>query len=64
MTQVIQALAKLGVTIYLLFGGYTLFCGFIEKNRKKKIIGALVLIVPTVLLIVTLIVLARKYGAA
>ena len=63
MTVVWQSLVKLGVTVYLLFGGYTLFCGFIEKNRKKRIIGALVLIVPTILLIVTLILLYKKYGA-
>lgn len=62
MIQVIQALAKLAVTVYLLFGGYTLFCGFIEKNRRKKIIGALVLIVPTVALIVAVVILAKKYG--
>ena len=62
MIPVIEALAKLAVTVYLLFGGYTLFCGFIEKNRKKKIIGALVLIVPTVLLIVAIVLLARKYA--
>ena len=37
MTVVWQSLVKLGVTIYLLFGGYTLFCGFIEKNRKKSL---------------------------
>ena len=63
MTVVWQSLVKLGVTVYLLFGGYTLFCGFIEKSRKKRIIGALVLIVPTILLIVTLILLYKKYGA-
>ena len=63
MTVVWQSLVKLGVTVYLLFGGYTLFCGFIEKNRKKRIIGALVLIVPTILLIVILILLYKKYGA-
>ena len=63
MTVVWQSRVKLGVTVYLLFGGYTLFCGFIEKNRKKRIIGALVLIVPTILLIVTLILLYKKYGA-
>ena len=38
MTVVWQSLVKLGVTIYLLFGCYTLFVGFLEKNRKKKII--------------------------
>ena len=63
MTVVWQSLVKLGATVYLLFGGYTLFCGFIEKSRKKRIIGALVLIVPTILLIVTLILLYKKYGA-
>ena len=36
MTVVWQSLVKLGVTVYLLFGGYTLFIGFLEKNRKKK----------------------------
>ncbi|MBP0966759.1 MAG: hypothetical protein IK134_10690 [Oscillospiraceae bacterium] len=63
MTVVWQSLVKLGVTIYLLFGGYTLFCGFIEKNRKKRIIGALVLIVPTILIAVLLRILYLKYGA-
>ena len=62
MTVVWQSLVKLGVTIYLLFGGYTLFCGFIEKNRKKRIIGALVLIVPTILIAVLLRILYLKYG--
>jgi len=63
MTVVWQSLVKLGVTIYLLFGCYTLFVGFLEKNRKKKIAGALVLIVPTVAIIVILKLLANKYGA-
>ncbi len=63
MTVVWQSLVKLGVTIYLLFGCYTLFVGFLEKNRKKKIAGALVLIVPTVAIIVILKYLAKKYGA-
>lgn len=63
MTVVWQSLIKLGVAIYLLFGCYTLFIGFLEKNRKKKIIGALVLIVPTIALAVTLILLYNKYGA-
>ncbi|MBP0975728.1 MAG: hypothetical protein J6Z40_05660 [Oscillospiraceae bacterium] len=63
MTVVWQSLVKLGVTIYLLFGGYTLFCGFIEKSRKKRIIGALVLIVPTILIAVLLRILYLKYGA-
>ena len=63
MTVVWQSLVKLGVTIYLLFGGYTLFCGFIEKSRKKRIIGALVLIVPTILIAVILRILYLKYGA-
>lgn len=63
MTVVWQSLIKLGVTIYLLFGCYTLFVGFLEKNRKKKIAGALVLIVPTVAIIVILKYLAKKYGA-
>ena len=63
MTVVWQSLIKLGVTIYLLFGGYTLFCGFIEKSRKKRIIGALVLIVPTILIAVLLRILYLKYGA-
>ena len=63
MTVVWQSLVKLGVTVYLLFGGYTLFVGFLEKSCKKKIIGALVLIIPTVALIITLKLLYRKYGA-
>ncbi len=63
MTVVWQSLVKLGVTIYLLFGCYTLFVGFLEKNRKKKIAGAIVLIVPTVAIIVILKLLANKYGA-
>ena len=63
MTVVWQSLVKLGVTIYLLFGCYTLFVGFLEKNRKKKIAGALVLIIPTVALMITLKLLYRKYGA-
>ena len=36
MTQIIQSLVKLGITAYLLFGGYILFCGFLEKNKKKN----------------------------
>lgn len=63
MTVVWQSLIKLSVAIYLLFGCYTLFIGFLEKNRKKKIIGALVLIVPTIALAVTLKLLYDKYGA-
>ena len=63
MTVVLQSLVKLGVTIYLLFGCYTIFVGFLEKSRKKKIVGALVLIIPTVALIITLKLLYRKYGA-
>ncbi len=63
MTVVWQSLAKLGVTVYLLFGGYTLFIGFLEQNRKKKIIGALVLIVPTIAIAVILKLLYDKYGA-
>lgn len=63
MTVVWQSLVKLGVTVYLLFGCYTIFVGFLEKNRKKKIVGALVLIVPTVAIIVILKYLAKKYGA-
>ena len=63
MTVVWQSLVKLGVTIYLLFGCYTIFVGFLEKNRKKKIVGAFVLIVPTVAIIVILKLLANKYGA-
>ena len=63
MTVVWQSLVKLGVTIYLLFGCYTLFIGFLEKSRKKKIIGALVLIVPTILIAVILKLLYDKYGA-
>lgn len=63
MTVVWQSLVKLGVTVYLLFGGYTLFIGFLEKNRKKKIIGALVLIVPTIAIAVILKLLYDKYGA-
>lgn len=62
MTQIIQSLVKLGITAYLLFGGYILFCGFLEKNKKKKIAGALILILPTIALIVVLILLYRKYG--
>lgn len=63
MTELLQALAKLAVTAYMLAGGYTLFCGFLEKSRKKKIIGALILIVPTVLLIVLSVVIAQRYAA-
>ena len=62
MTVVWQSLVKLGITAYLLFGGYTLFCGFLEKNRKKKIVGALVLILPTVALIAAIVILWRIYG--
>ena len=62
MTVVWQSLVKLGVTVYLLFGCYTLFVGFLEKNRKKKIIGAIVLIVPTILIAVILKLLYQKYG--
>ena len=63
MTEVWQSLVKLGLTAYLLFGGYTLFVGFLEKNKKKKIAGALILILPTAALILLLVLLAKKYGA-
>ena len=63
MTVVWQSLVKLGVTVYLLFGCYTLFIGFLEKNRKKKIIGTLVLVVPTIVIAVILKLLYDKYGA-
>ena len=63
MTEVLQSLVKLGLTAYLLFGGYTLFVGFLEENKKKKIAGALILILPTVAIIILMIVLAKKYGA-
>ena len=62
MTQIIQSLVKLEITAYLLFGGYILFCGFLEKSKKKKIAGALILIIPTIALVVTLVLLYRKYG--
>ena len=62
MTVIIQSVVKLLITAYLLFGFYTLFCGFLEKNKKKKIAGALILIIPTIALVVTLILLYRKYG--
>ena len=39
-----------------------LFCGFLEKSKKKKIAGALSLIIPTIALVVTLVLLYRKYG--
>ena len=63
MTEVLQSLVKLALTAYLLFGGYTLFVGFLEKNKKKKIAGALILILPTVAIIILMILLAKKYGA-
>lgn len=63
MTAVIQSLVKLAVTAYLLYGAYTLFVGFLEKNRKKKLVGALVLTVPTLLIVLLLVYLAKKYGA-
>lgn len=62
MTAVIRSIVKLIITAYLLFGGYTLFIGFLEKNRKKKIIGTLVLVVPTVLIVIAIAVLYRIYG--
>ena len=62
MSVLLSNLIKLAVTVYLLFGGYTLFCGFLEKNRKKKIIGALVLILPTAALIAAIVILSKKYG--
>ncbi|MBR4200215.1 MAG: hypothetical protein IKQ91_02920 [Oscillospiraceae bacterium] len=62
MTVIIQSVVKLLITAYLLFGFYTLFCGFVEKNRKKKIVGTIVLTVPTVLIAVLIIVLYRMYG--
>ena len=63
MTAVIQSLVKLAITAYLLLGGYTLFAGFLEKSRKKKLAGALILLLPTVLIAVLIIVLRQKYGA-
>ena len=63
MNQILSSLVKLGVTIYLLFGGYTLFCGFLEKSRRKKIAGALILLIPTVILITLIVILSKKYGA-
>ena len=63
MREILSSLIKLVITAYLLFGAYTLFCGFLEKNRKKKIVGALVLIVPTVVIIAAVIVLYRIFGA-
>ena len=63
MTEVLQSLVKLALTAYLLFGGYTLFVGFLEKNKKKKIAGVLILILPTVAIIILMILLAKKYGA-
>ena len=62
MTVIIQSVVKLLITAYLLFGFYTLFCGFVEKNRKKKIVGTIVQTVPTVLIAVLIIVLYRMYG--
>jgi len=62
MSVLLSNLIKLAVTVYLLFGGYTLFCGFLEKNRKKKIVGALVLILPTAALIAAIVILSKKYG--
>ena len=63
MTVVIQSLVKLFVTAYLLFGFYTLFCGVVEKNKKKKVVGTLVLTVPTALIVILIVVLYRIYGA-
>ena len=62
MTAVIQSLVKLAVTAYLLFGAYTLFVGFLEKDRRKKVAGALILIIPTVLIAVLIAVLWHIYG--
>ncbi len=62
MTAVIQSVVKLLITAYLLFGFYTLFCGFLEKNKKKKIVGAIVLTVPTALIVILIAVLYRIYG--
>ena len=63
MREILSSLIKLVITAYLLFGAYTRFCGFLEKNRKKKIVGALVLIVPTAVIIAAVIVLYRIFGA-
>lgn len=63
MTALLQSLVKLAITAYLLFGGYTLFVGFLEKNRKKKLAGVMILVIPTVLLIVLTVWLYRIYGA-
>ena len=60
MTVIIQSVVKLLITAYLLFGFYTLFCGFLEKN--KKIVGAIVLTVPTIVIAVLIFVLYRIYG--
>ena len=62
MQQVISSLVKLGITLYLLLGAYTLFVGFLEKNRKKKIIGALILILPTAAIIALVVILVQIYG--
>ena len=62
MTAVIQSVVKLLITAYLLFGFYTLFCGFLEKNKKKKIVGMIVLTVPTALIVILIAVLYRIYG--
>ena len=61
MSVLLPNLIKLFVAVYLMSGGYLLFCGFLEKNRRKKIIGALVLIVPTVMLIAGIVILFRIY---
>ena len=62
MTVIIQSVVKLLITAYLLFGFYTMFCGFLEKNKKKKIVGAIVLTVPTIVIAVLIFVLYRIYG--
>lgn len=63
MQQLLSSIIKLFITLYLLFGAYTLFVGFLEKNRKKKIIGALILILPTAAIIALVILLANLYGS-
>ena len=53
MTFLLLQTARLVLTGCILIGGYELFCGFLEKDRKKKRIGILMIVIPVVLLVLT-----------
>ncbi|MCQ2417097.1 MAG: hypothetical protein MJ071_04710 [Oscillospiraceae bacterium] len=62
MTELIQAVVKLGVAAYLLYGTYHLIIGILERNRKKIRLAVCILVLPAIALIVILVLLSRKYG--